>query len=84
MTWNEIGGGDVRLEQSSQDMNVLCSGRVACPALAPAAQEEECEPLFMTWRVRESESGYRVTRHRRTANKVALTVDTVAWLGRIG
>ena len=85
VTWQEIRGDHVRLEQALEGMNVLRAGRAGRLILAPAALETECDPLFATSRVWESVSDFRVTRHRRRmTNEDALKVDAVAELGRIG
>ena len=85
VAWQEIARDHDRLELALEGMNVLRAGRAGRLNLAPDVLETECDPLFMTSRVWESVSDYRVTRHRRRlTNEDALKLDVIAELGRIG
>ncbi len=85
LEWREIAGDHARLEHALEGMNVLRAGRAGRLALAPAALEADSDPLFAPSRIWESNSDYRVTRHRRRLkDEEALAVDVAAELARIG
>jgi len=85
LEWQEIAGDHARLEHALEDMNVLRASRAGRLALAPAALEADSDPLFAPSRIWESNSDYRVTRHRRRlTDEEALTVDVATELARIG
>ncbi len=83
--WREIAGDHARLERALDSMSILRAGKAGYLTLSPSLPDIDNDPLFVSSRIWESVSDYRVTRHRRrSSSKEALSSDVLAELRRIG